>query len=164
MLTSVSFAVTWEPIELLTTNNNAGTAAIDLTGGTYANTIYGNAGNNQLDGKQAADILVGLGGADRFAFTTALGPDNVDRISDFNVADDTIVLENAVFTGLAAGALGAGAFNTGSAASQADDRIIYNAVTGALLFDPDGAVGVPAIHFATLAPGLALTGADFVVV
>ena len=117
-----------------------------------------------LDGKGGADLLTGLGGADSFAFTTALGAGNIDTIGDFSVADDTIRLENAVFTGLAAGALAAGAFNTGAAASQADDRIVYNSATGALLFDADGAGGAAAVQFATLSGGLALTSADFLVV
>jgi Ca2+-binding RTX toxin-like protein len=97
--------------------------------------IYGNAGNNVIDGKGGNDTLQGLGGQDIYAFTTALGAGNVDTITGFSVANDTIQLENAVFTGLAAGALAAGAFNTGAAATQADDRIIYNSATGALLFD-----------------------------
>jgi serralysin len=80
------------------------------------------------------------------------------------VPDDTIRLENAVFTGLAAGALAPGAFNTGAAASQADDRIIYNTATGALLFDADGSGAGAAVHFATLAGGLALTASDFLVI
>ena len=46
---------------------------------------------------------------------TALGGGNVDTIGDFQVGIDEILLENAVFTGLAAGALGAGAFRTGAA-------------------------------------------------
>jgi Ca2+-binding RTX toxin-like protein len=151
-------------IEQLTTSNNAGTGAIDLTGNAIANTIYGNAGANVLDGKGGADILVGLAGADSFAFTTALGSGNIDTVSGFSVADDTILLDDAVFTGLAAGALAAGAFATGAAAAQADDRIIYNAATGALLFDADGAGGAAAVQFATLGAGLALTSADFLVV
>ncbi len=69
-----------------------------------------------------------------------------------------------MFTGLAAGALAAGAFTTGSAATQADDRIVYNTATGALLFDADGTGGAAAVQFATLAGGLALTSADFLVI
>ena len=97
-----------------------------------------------------------------FAFSTALGAGNIDAISGFVVADDTILLDNAVFSGLTDGALAAGAFNTGSAASQADDRIIYNSASGALLFDSDGVGGLAAIQFASISTGLALTGADFV--
>jgi Ca2+-binding RTX toxin-like protein len=165
VLASVSYSMVWaDNVELLTTSNNAGTAAINLTGSYSANTIYGNAGANVLDGKQGADVLVGLGGADTFAFTTAIGYGNIDTISGFSVADDTIALDHAVFTGLPIGPLAAGALAIGPAATQLDDRIVYNAATGALLFDADGFEGVPAIQFATLAPGLALTGADFVVV
>jgi VCBS repeat-containing protein len=151
-------------IERLSTDLIAGTAAIDLTGNELANQIYGNAGANVLDGKAGADVLVGLGGQDSFAFTTALGGGNVDTVNGFVAADDTIRLENAVFTGLAAGALAAGAFNTGPAATQADDRVIYNSATGALLFDVDGVGGAAAVQFATLSGGLALTSADFLVV
>jgi serralysin len=165
VLASMSYALgASASIELLTTSNNAGTGAIDLTGNAIANTIYGNAGANVLDGKGGADVLVGLGGADSFAFTTALGTGNVDTVSGFSVADDTIVLENAVFAGLAAGALAAGAFATGPSATQADDRVVYNAATGALSFDADGNGAGAAIQFATLAGGLALTSADFLVV
>jgi serralysin len=73
-------------------------------------------------------------------------------------------IENAVFAGLSAGALAAGAFQTGANATQADDRIIYNAATGALSFDADGNGGGAAMQFASLASGLALTSADFLVI
>ena len=62
------------------------------------------------------------------------------------------------------GALASGAFNAGAAASQADDRIIYNGVTGALLFDVDGAGGAAGVQFATLTAGLSLTSLDFLIV
>jgi serralysin len=75
-----------------------------------------------------------------------------------------ILLDDAVFTGLSLGALDAGAFRTGTAAADADDRIIYNSTTGALLFDADGVGGVAAVQFATLTGAPALTAADFVVI
>jgi serralysin len=165
ILASVSYTMgAGVHVERLLTSNNNGVAAINLTGNELANTIYGNAGANVLDGKGGADLLAGLAGADTFAFTTALGGGNIDAISGFAAADDTIRLENAVFTGLAAGALAAGAFASGAAATQADDRIIYNGATGALLFDVDGVGGAAAVQFATLSTGLALTAADFVVI
>ncbi len=68
-------------------------------------------------------------------------------------------------TTLGAGpALAVGAFNTGTAATQADDRIIYNTVNGALLYDSDGTGAALAIQFATLLTLPAITTADFVVV
>ena len=51
--------------------------------------------------------------------------------------DDKIALKGSLF-GLTPGALPAGAFNTGTAATDADDRILYDSASQALLFDSDG--------------------------
>ncbi|MEZ5958972.1 MAG: hypothetical protein R3C30_00905 [Hyphomonadaceae bacterium] len=124
--------------------------------------FYGLDGNDRLDGGlrstrcKAACTRTPM-------FSTAIGGGNVDAIIGFSVADDTIELSNAVFTGLSAGALDANAFVIGAAAADADDRIIYNSATGQLFFDADGTGAGAAILFATLAPGLALTSADFIV-
>jgi serralysin len=53
---------------------------------------------------------------------------------------------------------------SGSAVTEADDRIIYNSATGALLFDAYGVSGVAAVQFATLSPGLASTAGEFTVI
>jgi Ca2+-binding RTX toxin-like protein len=165
VLAAVSWTLTANSaIETLSTTNAAGVGAIALTGNSLAQSIQGNNGANVLDGKAGADTLRGFGGADTFAFTTALGTTNIDTVADFNVATDTIRLENAVFTGLAGGVLAAAAFFKGSAAHDADDRVIYNAATGALLFDKDGLGGAAAVRFATVSTGLAMTNADFSVV
>ena len=74
---------------------------INLIGNELSQYLYGNAGANRLDGGGGADVLTGFGGADRFAFTSALGGGNVDRIADFSAVDDTIWLDDAVFAGLA---------------------------------------------------------------
>jgi Ca2+-binding RTX toxin-like protein len=65
VFSSVSYALrAGESIEMLTTDFNAGTSAINLTGNELAQGIYGNAGNNQLNGGGGADSLVGFGGDD----------------------------------------------------------------------------------------------------
>jgi serralysin len=151
-------------IETLEAVNLADTAALSLTGNGFNNTITGNAGANTINGGGGNDTLVGLGGADNFAFTTALGAGNVDTISDFLHGVDKIQLDDAVFTGLGLGALSANAFVTGSAAGDADDRIIYNSATGALYFDADGSGGGAMVQFATVASGLGLTASDFAVI
>jgi Ca2+-binding RTX toxin-like protein len=150
-------------IEIFSTDFHAGTAAIDLSGNELGNLIYGNAGSNVLDGKQGNDALVGFGGADTFAFTTALGANNVDFIFDFD-ADDVIALDDAVFTGLGLGALSASAFTTGTAAQDAADRIVYNQATGQLFYDADGNGNGAQMLFATLSGNPILTASDFTVI
>ena len=49
-------------------------------------------------------------------------------------------------------------------AADADDRIIDNAATGALLFDADGVGGAAAVQFATLSAGLAMTAGELTVI
>uniref|UniRef100_UPI00193E7DC2 hypothetical protein n=1 Tax=Acidovorax sp. ST3 TaxID=2219062 RepID=UPI00193E7DC2 len=102
---------------------------------------------------------------DTFVFDTALNPgSNVDRIADFSVVDDTIWLDNAVFSALGApGALDAAAFHVGTAAHDADDRIIYDTDSGVLSYDTDGSGQGAAVQFAQLSAHLNLSAADFMV-
>ncbi|MEA3028998.1 MAG: hypothetical protein QOG13_323 [Sphingomonadales bacterium] len=153
-----------QEIEVLSTASQGATTAIDLTGNNLANELYGNNGANILNGGAGADYLLGYGGADTFQFTTALGGGNVDALADFNAVDDTIALDDAVFAGLTPGALPASAFVAGSAAGDADDRIIYNSATGQILFDADGNGSGLAVLFATVQPGTVLTASDFTVI
>jgi len=118
-----------------------------------------------LDGGAGNDVLTGGAGNDSFVFDTALNAlTNVDTVADFNVAQDTVRLDHAIFTTLAVGTLASNAFFIGAAAHDADDRIIYNAGNGFLEFDIYGNAHGGAIHFATIAPHLALHGTDFIVI
>ncbi|MCG7503667.1 M10 family metallopeptidase C-terminal domain-containing protein [Mesorhizobium retamae] len=128
--------------------------------------LNGGTGSDLLDGGLAADILTGGAGEDSFRFSTALGDGNVDRIKDFNVADDTILLDNLIFTALGDdGALALGAFfkSASGVAHDADDRIIYDTDSGALSYDADGSGQTAAIQFAQLNAHLNLSAADFIV-
>jgi len=51
-------------VETMTTMYEAGTAAIEFTGNSFGQSIYGNDGANRLNGDGGSDYLVGLGGND----------------------------------------------------------------------------------------------------
>ena len=148
-----------------------GAAAINGTGNDLANVIIGNtaanqldggAGNDTLDGGLGNNVLTGGAGNDSFRFTTT---GHVDSITDYNVANDTVRLENAVFTTLTTtGTLAVNNFKIGAAAADADDFIIYNNTTGALLYDADGSGLGAAVQIASLTGGLAMTNVEFVVI
>ena len=107
-------------------------------------------------------MLDGRGGADIFAFTTALGGGNVDQIADFLSGTDKIGLDDAVFAGIGTpGSFNANAFVAGSAALDADDRIVYNSATGQLFYDADGNGAGAQVLFATFAGSVPLTASDF---
>ena len=162
IFSSVSFTLEHD-IERLGVNGFTTTYAIDLTGNELDNELWGNDGANIIDGKAGGDIIQGFGGADTFRFTTALGSGNVDQLVDFTAGTDTIALDDAIF-GLATGALAAGAFRTGTAAQDADDRIIYDSTFGYVYFDADGNGSGAAIHFATVHDGTNLAASDFTVI
>ena len=167
VFTGVSVALTNDQeIEGLSSIDWNATTALNLTGNAAANYLIGNAGANVLDGKGGNDVLQGREGADAFAFTTALGANNVDNILDFSAADDTIRLENnGVFITLGDGALAPGVFALGTAAQDADDRIIYDQATGRLFFDADGTAGdAVVVHFATLQGAPGISANDFTVI
>lgn len=136
-----------------------------LLGAAGPDTLLGGVGLDTINGGVGHDTLTGGASADRFLFNSAVIAANSDTITDYNVADDTIRLEDAVFAALGApGVLAPAAFFIGAAAADASDRIIYNPGTGALIYDANGNAAGGAVLFATLTAGLALTNADFVVI
>jgi Ca2+-binding RTX toxin-like protein len=139
-----------------------------ITGGTGADTIAAGAGNDTIAAGAGNDILTGGPGNDQFVFNTALNATtNVDQITDFSVGIDTIVLENAIFTTIVGtGTLTAAQFvaNAAGIALDADDRIVYETDTGKLFYDSNGSAAGGATQFAQLAPGLAPTHNDFLIV
>ena len=151
---------------------------INGTGNTLNNIIEGESGNNTLNGMAGNDTLRGgLGndtltggkGSDTFVFnTTANATTNLDTITDFNVTDDTIQLENAVFTGLVGtGTLDSTMFRSGAgvtAAGDSSDRIAYNTTTGALYYDADGLGGTAAVQIALIGNQANLTINDLVII
>ena len=164
--TSVSWTLTpGSDVELLATTSDAVTAVINLTGNANGNTVRGNNGNNILNGGDGRDDLIGGAGQDQFLFDTPLGPANVDRIIDFNVVEDTILLDQDIFSSsLGLGNISAGELVIGPAAQDANDRIIYDSSTGALFYDNDGVGGNAQVQFASLSTGLVLTNLDFLVI
>jgi serralysin len=147
-----------------------GTAGDDIIRGLNGNDkLYGGAGNDVIDGGNGndwiwggpgADILTGGKGKDNFVFDAEF-LNAIDTITDFSPKDDTIHLDNAIFTELKPGRLNASAFHIGDMAQDHTDQIIYDNHSGALYYDADGAGGVAAEQFAQLTPGLALTHLDF---
>ena len=108
-------------------------------GGIGADTLQGGIGNDRHHAGVGVDTIVTGTGFDTILFDAPLGIANFDRVLDFAPAFDTMLLQNAVFTGLAQGAfLPAGDFVIGAVAADASDRIIYNSVAGNLFFDQDG--------------------------
>jgi serralysin len=136
-----------------------------LIGNLGNDTIIGGSGNDRLDGGYGNDRLTGESGRDSFVFSTTLNAaENVDRIRGFSVKNDTIRLDDAIFTAAgSAGVLKAAAFYRGAAAHDANDRIIYDRATGALYYDPDGTGAQEQVQFAQLNARLGLKNNDFLV-
>jgi Ca2+-binding RTX toxin-like protein len=53
-------------VEILETTNASGTAAINLSGNSFVQTLRGNAGANMLNGRGGADDMVGFAGNDTY--------------------------------------------------------------------------------------------------
>lgn len=139
-------------------NSNAN----QLKGGAGSDILKGGGGNDILNGDTGTNTLTGGTGNDIFRFTSA---SHIDKITDYNVANDTIQLENAVFTALTAtGTLAAGQFRIGAAALDANDFIVYNNATGKLLYDADGNGAGAAVQITTMGVGFNMTNADIVVI
>ncbi|NIX75450.1 calcium-binding protein [Microvirga terricola] len=148
-----------------------GAGAIQLTGNTFGNVIVGNGAANVIRGGLGNDTLTGGAAKDIFVFDTKPNKKtNFDTITDFNVKDDTIWLDNAAFTKLGKGTLAKPGelnkafFTIGDKAKDGNDYLIYSKKTGVLYYDADGSGAGKAVEIAQLKKGLKMTYADFFVI
>jgi Ca2+-binding RTX toxin-like protein len=166
---SLNFSASYtEPQDLLV-NAELTTSAVKIVGSTHndeiigsdfndtlngdkgADVVRGGAGNDVVNGGLGNDTLFGDDGRDQFLFDTALGG-NLDHLGDFRPVDDTIRIDDDIFSwaGQVTGALQATNFKVlGTGQTQdADDHILYNQNTGIIYYDVDGAGGLALRAFA----------------
>ncbi|MBP1681964.1 MAG: hypothetical protein H6Q35_2303 [Proteobacteria bacterium] len=147
-----------------------------LTGNASNNSIYGyagndsiitGAGNDTLVGGEGNDVLTGGVGNDIFFLNSTLNVStNLDTITDFTASDDTIWLENGIFTALSTtGTLSSDYFITSNTALDNNDYVLYDQTSGALYYDADGNGATEAIQIALLGVDThpTITYADFTV-
>jgi len=128
---------------------------LDLHGDRGANTLLGNVGNNRLDGDKGSDTL--FGGLGKDVFVIRAGQKGTpDTITDFTRGDDHIELAGHALRKLfdASGHLRDGVLG---------DRLLFDAVSGKLSYDRDGAAGQASAKVIVVLVGVDGVGAtDFV--
>ena len=159
-------------------NLQLGASAADGTGNRLDNTIIGNGLGNRLSGDAGQDVLIGWGGSDtlsggdgadqfKFLAPTDGGPKG-DAITDFDVQDDLIALENGGFGLVGTGSLASQGvdFVVGQAATTGDPTVIVSPFTKEVWWDADGtgAGGAQLLAKVTLPAFATLAESDFVIV
>jgi Ca2+-binding RTX toxin-like protein len=138
-----------------------------MTAGGGNDTLMGGDGNDILVGGMGRDNLTGGAGADKFQFNST--NEGIDTIWDFTHGIDKIAIAASGFGGglIAGTAIDPSQFlrvNWGSAATNTNQRFIYNSTMGGLYFDADGSGAGAAVQVATLSNRSFLTTTDFVIV
>lgn len=127
------------------TGNDAGTT-IDgaagndiLYGGDGDDTLLGGAGNDQLFGQVGADVLTGGAGRDRYFYEQ--GADStlaeIDRITDFNISEDRITLEQGAGYTVLTGSV----WPYEGAVADTVAEIVLSGIGDAIYFFTDGVNG-----------------------
>jgi 3D (Asp-Asp-Asp) domain-containing protein len=140
-----------------------GNALLDGRGGN--DLLRAGSGNDTLIGGPGHNTLIGGRGHDQFVFNAPLnGTTNVSVIVGFTHDVDRIDLSHHIFAAVnLSGPLSPAMFSEGAHAHTRSARIIYNPADGWLTYDSNGSAPGGETHFATLAPHLSLSSADFLV-
>jgi Ca2+-binding RTX toxin-like protein len=130
--------------------------------------LFGNNGDDLLNGGAGNDTLTGGNGRDSFVFDSnaafSAADFGVDRITDFRVGNDKIVLDQTSFGAITVDQIAIVAND--SIAAISSGVIVYSSGTGNLFFNQNGAdagLGSGAL-FATLDNAPQLTANDFQIV
>ena len=140
-----------------------GAGAIDGTGNSGDNILIGNESDNFLFGGGGYDRLTGGLSADTFELNDpkAFG---MSIITDFQHGVDHIALSASffpAFDGRQGDTLTDADLALGSKATTANQHLVYNAKTGILYYDADGAGGQAQYRIAVLLGHPQLTASDF---
>ena len=142
-------------------------SADTLRGGAGNDTMGGNEGADWIEGGAGNDRLTGGSGQDAFVFRE-FGAANADTLTDFSGNGwDSLRMDNAAFNTLGGDgrfASGDARFRAGTAAQDADDRIVFNSATGQVWYDADGNGAGGAQLVATLQAGATLVASDIWVI
>ena len=128
-----------------------------LNGREGNDTLRGDAGNDTLIGGSGYDVLDGGRGKDTFVFKADPATGH-DTLLNFQ-RDERLQFKAKIFDALDKGPLDASHFAVGSAATDADHRIIYDPGNGNLWYDSDGTGTQTAVLVAILPTGLDNLGA-----
>ena len=154
-----------------TIHGEAGSDFID--GGSEADALDGGAGNDVLYGGSGSDRLAGGGGLDTLFggedadwFVLAASAADRDWIKDFRSGTDVLEIGAALFGGgLAPGALPAARLVAGASATEPGvGQFLFDAASGVLRWDQDGAGGAATVTVATLVGVASLAATDVMVV
>ena len=144
-------------VEALVAQDRASTQGLALSGNAFDQIVVGTAGADTITGGGGTDVLLGGAGADLLV----VGTNGFSGLADFQAGVDRIGLGNDFSVGTT---LDDVEFATGTAATTAAQRIVYNQATGQLFYDADGSGAGVAVLFGAVVPGTTLTINDFAVV
>jgi serralysin len=140
-----------------------------LYGLSGADKLNGGPGNDSLYGGSGRDTLSGSTGNDIFVFDVKPTSGNVDKISGYNVAQDSIQLDNADFTLLTKlGKLGSSQYyergNVDAITTGPGAKILYDLDSGNLYYDSNGAAAGGKLLIATLVGAPNLSNVEITVI
>jgi Ca2+-binding RTX toxin-like protein len=123
-----------------------------IRGGGGADKLDGGADTDKLIGGKGADILIGGAGFDTFVFDNLSG--GADKVNSFSHGDDSIFLDDKVFTKLPDGVLASSHYREAAnvdavGATKTGQWILYDTDSGKLWYDPDATGPASKILIAT---------------
>ncbi len=142
-----------------------------LIAGLGNDTLDGGEGNDILDGGAGNDILTGGAGNDIFVLYDKadglIDPSfKADTITDFTSGQDKLQLSDllgGVTFDPATHILDASNFVVGSAATNADQHIIYDQANGKLFYDQDGSGSIAQVEVVGVTSNITITNNDILI-